>query len=71
MMQGWAQEKEKEEAIEDILSKVTIDTIQIKATPYEKVLVNSVWKDEEKQINYYNDITIKTICLQVNAADSR
>jgi hypothetical protein len=61
MMQGWAQEKEKEEAIEDILSKVSIDTIQIKATPYEKVLVNGVWKDEEKQIDYYNDITIYEI----------
>jgi hypothetical protein len=60
-MQGWAQEKEKEEAIEDILSKVTIDTIQIKATPYEKILVNGVWKDEEKPIDYYNDITIYEI----------
>jgi hypothetical protein len=49
MMQGWAQEKEKEETLEDILSKVSIDTIQIKATPYEKVLVNGVWKDEDKQ----------------------
>jgi acetyl esterase/lipase len=61
MMQGWAQEKEKEETLEDILSKVSIDTIQIKATPYEKVLVNGVWKDEEKQIDYYNDITIYEI----------
>jgi hypothetical protein len=41
MMQGWAQEKEKEEAIEDILSKVTIDTIQIKATPYEKFTIRT------------------------------
>lgn len=60
-MEGWAQVKEKEETIEDILSKVTIDTIQIKATPYEKVLVNGVWKDEDKQIDYYNDITIYEI----------
>jgi hypothetical protein len=61
MMQGWAQEKEKEETLEDILSKVTIDTIQIKATPYEKVLVNGVWKDEDKPIDYYNNITIYEI----------
>ena len=34
MMKSWAQVKEKEETLAEILSKVTIDTIQIKATPY-------------------------------------
>ena len=61
MMKSWAQVKEKEETLAEILSKVTIDTIQIKATSYEKMLVNGVWKDEDKQIDYYNDITIYEI----------
>ena len=61
MMKSWAQVKEKEETLSEILSKVTIDTIQIKATPYKKELVNGVWKDEDKQIDYYNDITIYEI----------
>jgi hypothetical protein len=52
-----AQEREVEDK-DDIFSKVRIDTIQIKATPYERVLENGVWKDEDKQIDYYNDITI-------------
>ena len=52
-----AQEWEVEDK-DDIFSKVRIDTIQIKGTPYERVLENGVWKDEDKQIDYYNDITI-------------
>ena len=55
-----AQEREVEEK-DDIFSKVRIDTIHIKATPYERVLENGVWKDEYKQIDYYNDITIYEI----------
>ena len=61
MMKSWAQVKEKDETLAEILSRVTIDTIQIKATSYEKMLVNGVWKDEDKQIDYYNDITIYEI----------
>jgi hypothetical protein len=55
-----AQDREVEDK-DDIFSKVRIDTIQIKATPYERVLENGVWKDEDKQIDYYNDITIYEI----------
>jgi hypothetical protein len=55
-----AQEREVEEK-DDIFSMVRIDTIHIKATPYERVLENGMWKDEEKQIDYYNDITIYEI----------
>jgi hypothetical protein len=55
-----AQEREVEDK-DDIFSKVRIDTIQIKATPYERVLENGVWKDEDKPIDYYNDITIYEI----------
>ena len=63
LMCAWqvqAQEREVEDK-DDIFSKVRIDTIHIKATPYERVLENCVWKDEDKQIDYYNDITIYEI----------
>jgi hypothetical protein len=55
-----AQEREVEDK-DDIFSMVRIDTIHIKATPYERVLENGMWKDEDKQIDYYNDITIYEI----------
>jgi hypothetical protein len=55
-----AQEREVEDK-DDIFSKVRIDTIHIKATPYERVFENGVWKDEDKKIEYYNDITIYEI----------
>jgi hypothetical protein len=55
-----AQEREVEEK-DDIFSMVRIDTIHIKATPYKRVLENGVWKDEDKPIEYYNDIIIYEI----------
>jgi hypothetical protein len=51
-----AQERESEWE-----SSIYIDSVVYKATPYRQIIENGVIRDEEKEIEYYNDVVVYEI----------